>query len=86
MGYKVTNRGKKKLLKRVLGKRTVGLKRTEIELKNTNRLKITEFDYFMSVITCNYFGVKAVSASILKLLVISRMEMTATLIFFLLEG
>lgn len=40
----------------------------------------------MSVITCNYFGVKAVSVSILKLLVISRMEMTATLIIFLLEG
>lgn len=33
LGYKVTNQGKKKLLKRVLGKRTVGLKRTEIELK-----------------------------------------------------
>lgn len=37
----------------------------------------------MSVITLDYFGLKAVSASILKTLVISRMEMTATLISFL---
>lgn len=57
--------GEKKFL-RVLGKRRLGLKRTKVEL-NLNRLRITEFDYLMSVIALNYFGVKAVSATILKL-------------------
>lgn len=45
------------------------LKSTKVDLKqkNLNRLRITEFEYLMSVITLDYFGVKAVSASILKL-------------------
>lgn len=55
MGYKVTlntvGKGEKKLL-RVRGKRTEGLKITEVELKQKyNRLRIIDSDYFVSVIT-----------------------------------